>query len=271
MAIVKGALQITGGIKGVSFYTLPGNDKVFMRTKGGPKSGRMKTGKEFEKLRKHQVEWAACVKFSQGVSWAMGYNSRLADFNVAPGWNGMGKKLMNLDTEHPVGERVIRLTRYKQVLENFSLNRNYQFNAVVRVFPTFELSRETYKASVKFPRINGTMDLLNIQRLPYYRLIISLGVASDVLFYPEETICKYQPTLRSYNGFSNSELSDWHSTTSITDELTLEVKLNDSVILRMTDEMSIIMGIGIEFGNTGFAGEIAPVKRAGCSKILCIK
>ena len=35
MAIVKNFLQITGSIKGVSFYTRVGSDKVIMRTKGG--------------------------------------------------------------------------------------------------------------------------------------------------------------------------------------------------------------------------------------------
>jgi hypothetical protein len=35
MAIVKNFLQITGSIKGVSFYTKVGSDKVIMRTKGG--------------------------------------------------------------------------------------------------------------------------------------------------------------------------------------------------------------------------------------------
>jgi len=35
MAIVKGAFQLTGSIRGVSFYTVRGSDKVIMRTKGG--------------------------------------------------------------------------------------------------------------------------------------------------------------------------------------------------------------------------------------------
>ncbi|MEI8084680.1 MAG: hypothetical protein WCG93_00560 [Paludibacter sp.] len=36
MAIIKGFLQMTGSIKGVSFYSVRGSDKVIMRTKGVP-------------------------------------------------------------------------------------------------------------------------------------------------------------------------------------------------------------------------------------------
>jgi hypothetical protein len=42
MAIVKNFLQITGSIKGVSFYTSVGSDKVIMRTKGGIARRRFK-------------------------------------------------------------------------------------------------------------------------------------------------------------------------------------------------------------------------------------
>ena len=43
MAIVKGFLQMTGSIKGMSFYTRVGSDKVIMRTKGMHQSTRLNT------------------------------------------------------------------------------------------------------------------------------------------------------------------------------------------------------------------------------------
>ena len=43
MARVKGILQVTGGLKGVSMYTMRGNDEVIMRTKGGPSKNTIKT------------------------------------------------------------------------------------------------------------------------------------------------------------------------------------------------------------------------------------
>src|ERR1035437_2623451 len=110
MTIIKGPFQMAGSISGLSFYTNAGSDKVIMRTKGGPSARRMKIGKEFEGMRKHQTEWSACVKFSKGIRLALGENYHLADYNVSPVWCGMGKKLISLDTENPVGERVLMIS-----------------------------------------------------------------------------------------------------------------------------------------------------------------
>lgn len=103
MARVKGPFQITGGIQGTSFYTMKGSDAVFMRTKGGPSKRRMKVGEEFALVRKHQSEWAACVLFSNQLNNATCKFKKMGDYNVSPVWNGFGKKLINLDTEHVIG------------------------------------------------------------------------------------------------------------------------------------------------------------------------
>ena len=270
MAIIKGAIQMTGGIRGVSFYTLAGSDKVIMRTKGGPKARRMKVGKEFEKLRQHQSEWSACVKFSQGIRYALGETYRLADYNVSPVWNGMGKNLMKLDNEHIISERNLKLSAYRQVLENFSLNRKYPFNTVFRVLPRYELSEDRLKATVLMPRINTQMDLVNIQKLPYFRLIISLGIVSDITYRPDEQTDRYFPELGYSNGQSESTLTEWYSANDIIPEQSLMVELLSSDIEHMSTDTTVLLGIGIEFGNVGFLGQVSEVKRAGCAKILAV-
>ena len=268
MAISKAAFQITGGIRGFSFYTIAGSDKVIVRTKGGPKKIRVKKAPEFEKLRSHQKEWFACVLFSKELRDALGETYRLADFNVSPVWNGMGKKLMNLDTEHVVGERVLKISPYRQVLENFNLNRNFPFNSVLKVSPTYEVNRESLQATVTFPRINTMNDLLNIQRLPYFRLIVSLGIISDIAYHPEYEKKKYAPTLGISYGSHVSTISNWFSALDSIDEQTLNLQMGKVFFDLLTDEVTLLLGIGIEFGNVGFAGQITEVKRSCCGKIL---
>ena len=63
MAIVKGAFQMTGSIRGVSFYTVRGSEKVIMRTKGGASKEKIKSSPKFEGLRKQQKEFGGCSKF----------------------------------------------------------------------------------------------------------------------------------------------------------------------------------------------------------------
>ena len=270
MAIIKGGISISGSVQQTSYYKISGSDNVIARTKGGPSANKMKTGKQFAKVRKHQIEWAACVKFSKGMKLALGEVYRLGDYNVSPVWNGLGKNMMTMDTENPVGERNLNLSLYRQELIDFSLNRNYPFNTVLRVSLEHEIKKEILKATVKLPRINTEMNLLNIQKLPYFRIIISLGFVSDILFTPGtgNHFKHYKPTLDQYNGCNISSFSDWFSTNDIIESQLLEVQLDGSLVPRMTPDTTVLLGIGVEFGKVGFGGQITPVKRACCGKIL---
>jgi len=268
MAIIKGTIKMTGGIENMSFYSIAGSDRVIARMKGGPDAHRMKVGKEFAGLRKHQKEWAACVLFSKGIHLALGETYHLADYNVCPGWNGMGKELIKLDTVHPVGERNLCLSQYREALQDYPLNHNYPFNTVLRISTDYEVNKKILQATIQLPGINTEMNLLNIQKLPYFRIIMSLGIVSDILYKPDSNYKAYEPTLTAYNGKSASTISDWFSTEDIIDPQTLTVQLGDAAVQLMTADTTVLLGIGVEFGKVSFGGQITPVKRAGCAKIL---
>jgi hypothetical protein len=268
MAIVKGFLQMTGSIKGVTFYTTAGSDKVIMRTKGGPTSNRMATGAEFAKVRQHQVEWSGCVQFAQALRDAIGETYRLADYNLFSVWNGMGKNLMKMDTVNEPGTRWLRLSEYKQELEGFNFNRNYPFTTIFRVSPSVDLNRELLQATVTVPRVNTESDLQNIQRLPYFRLIVCMGLVSDMKYNPDGMTSKYEPVVNDLQGMNRSTVSEWHSTNDILAQHTLSVQLDERIQPLLTDEVTVLLSMGIEFGNVGFGDQISEVKRAGCGKIL---
>src|ERR1035437_7202314 len=170
MTIVKGFMQMTGSIQGVSFYTLKGSDKVIMRTKGGATKKRIAKGPKFENTRKQNMEFGGCSKFGCEVRKAFGGLHRIADYNVTPLLNAMGKNLMKLDTVSEIGKRNLKLTENKEILESFNFNRQYPFNTVVRISSQWELNRNKLHATVSIPRINTDIDLLNIQKLPFFRL-----------------------------------------------------------------------------------------------------
>jgi len=73
---------MTFSIKGVSFYTTVGSDKVILRTKRGPKKYTIQHGKNFAELRQHQIVWSGGVQFAQSVRDATGETYRLKDFNL---------------------------------------------------------------------------------------------------------------------------------------------------------------------------------------------
>ena len=269
MATVKGPFQISGGVKEYSYYSMKGSDKVFMRTKGGPSKERMKKGAEFELVRKHQDEWAACVLFSRYLNQASSSFKKMGDFNVSPVWNGMGKKLINLDTEHLIGERWLELSKYPQALEGFNLNRNFTFNSVFRATIQFDLNKEEQSLSIKLPRINTQNDLYNVRKLPCFRLKFSLGLISDIYFDEEKRKFKpYQFFSESYPALAVMTETDWLSTNDLIAEQSFELMLEKKIPTDVMSHFTYLVCAGIEFGNVGFVGQIEPVKNTGSSKIV---
>ena len=266
MAIVKGAFQLTGSIRGVSFYTVRGSDKVIMRTKGGASKEKIKSSPKFEGLHKQQKEWSGCAKFGSITRYAFGGLHRLADYNLTPVLNGMGKNLMKLDTASETGRRSLKLTSYPQALEGFNFNRNYPLNTVLRVSPVATLNRGKLEASVSIPRINTDIDLLNIQRLPFFRLIVAIGTVSDLQY--NEQANDYEPMAPALHGVSETLTGVWQSTQTIVAEQTMTVALTEQEVNELTDRVTVLVSMAVEFGNVGFTGEPVEVKYAGCGKVL---
>lgn len=268
MAIIKGAFQMTGSIKGLSFYTVRGSDKVIMRTKGGASKEKIKTSPKFEGLRKQQKEWSGCAKFGSITRYAFGGLHRLADYNLTPVLNGMGKSLMKLDTESVIGRRSLRLSAYPQALEGFNFNRNYPFNTVLRVAPVAELNRAMLSVNVRIPRINTDTDLYNLQRLPFFRLIVSIGTVSDIEY--NETANDYAPLIPELHGVSEVLTGEWHPTQTIIPAQVMTVNFADEEINVLTESVTVLVSMAVEFGNIGFTGQPQEVKYAGCGKVLTV-
>jgi len=260
---------MTGSIQGVSFYTLRGSDKVIMRTKGGATKKQIANSPKFENTRKQNMEFGGCSKFGSKARKAFGGLHRIADYNVTPVLNGMGKSLMKLDTVSEIGRRNLKLTQNKEILEGFNFNRNYPFNTVVRISPLWQLDRDKLHATVTIPRINTDIDLLNIQKLPFFRLIVAIGTVSDLAY--NETKKEYKPLVPDLHGASNSTTGAWYKTQSIVPEQILTVELNDSLVEELTDDVSVLLSMAIEFGNIGMTDVPVEVKYAGCGKVLAVK
>ena len=260
---------MTGSIQGVSFYTRRGSDQVIMRTKGGVTKERMASAPQFEGLRKNQKEFGGCTKFASLTRYAFGGLKRLADYNLNPVLSGMGKNLMKLDTVNPLGQRSIQLSQHKQTLEGFSFYRTYPFNTILRVGITAVIDREHLLATVTIPRINTDIDLVNIQRLPYFRIIAVLGTVSDM--YYDEGEKAYIPAVQDLHGTSMVVNGDWYPAQTIGEEHTMTVQMTEKQQSLLTDEVSVLLSMAIEFGAVGSTGETTEVKYAGCGKVMNVR
>ena len=101
-----------------------------------------------------------------------------------------------------------------------------------------------------------------VQRLPYFRLIVSLGAVADLHF----EVDVFQPSLSALHGVSSVHTGDWILSESILTVQTLEVSLGDELIPFLTGEVSLVLSMAIEFGKVGFGGQPHEVKYAGSGK-----
>lgn len=266
MAIAKGPVQFSGSISNVSFYTRRGSDKVIARSKGGATKEKIKTSVKFEGFRLQQNEWKGCTAFASSLRYTFGGLYRLADYNLTPVLNGFAKNIQKTDTEGQTGKRAIALSKYRYTLENFNFNRNYPFNTVMKVGITGQINRETLTARVQIPRINTETDIQNIQRLPYFRIIVALGAVSDLKY--NGAAGSYEPTVHEMHGISVAVTGDWFPSENLLPEQTIEVNLGEEFKSCLTDEVSLILSVAIEFGKVNFTGRPQEVKYAGCGKVL---
>ena len=257
---------MTGSISNVSFYTRRGSDKVIARSKGGASKEKIKNSPKFEGFRKQQDEWKGCTAFASSLRYSFGGLHRLADYNLTPVLNGFAKNVQKTDSESESGKRIIPFSKYRYTLDGFNFNRNYPFNTILRVGVTGDINRETLTATVRVPRINTEIDIQNVQRLPYFRLIVALGAISDMHF--DEKVAEYKPAVPDLHGVSVAVTGDWVPSENILAEQLINISLGDELLPYFTDEVSLVLSMAIEFGKVGFTGATQEVKYAGCGKVI---
>ena len=266
MAIVKGIMTMNGGVGNVTFYTQRGTNKVIMRTKGGATREKIAANPKFEGLRKHQKEFGVCSKFGKYTRSAFGDLRRVADYNLSAVLTGIGRNIMKLDTTSEAGKRALCLSQNKGALEGLNFNRTNPLTSVLRVFPRVDLDRENLRGVFTIPRINTDMDLMNFQKLPFFRLNVAIGAMTDMAYNP--TTGKYEPMVIEMYGISVTLTGKWYSTRSVLPEHSLTVALPVERTEFLTPNVSILLSMAVEFGNVGTDGEPVEVKYAGSGKVV---
>jgi hypothetical protein len=265
MARVKGILQVTGGMKGVSMYTMRGSEEVIMRTKGGPSKNTIKNSESCKGLRDSGTEWSGCTKAASAMRRALEPILRLADYNVMGGLNAVCKKIQCMDTENEKGKRNVLVTENQYFLTDFDFNKTNPFNRVIRVQPTWQINREMVSATVTIPEFNPNEHLVAPNKLPYMRFVALVGVCTNVRY--DEASKSYAPDNQQLIGYRREVQTAWNPVKRNLPEQTLEVKL-EGVAEYLTENDTLLLAIGVEFGTVGADGEGEAVKWAGCGKMV---
>jgi hypothetical protein len=130
----------------------------------------------------------------------------------------------------------------------------------------FEINRDELTATVNIQRINTAIDLVNLQRLPYFRLLVALGTASDMVY--NEVLSDYLPAVEGLHGASATVSSGWFAANAIVDQQQHVVLMTDKQKSRLTGSVYVLLSMAVEFGTIGISGEPVEVKYAGSGKVL---
>jgi len=252
-------------VNGFTFYGVLGNDIITFRTKGYFKDLNSKIPMS-EIMCKHQIEFGGCACFGSLCRTALGGLHRMADINVTSFLIGIGKKIMNHDPVLEVGKRSLILSEHKNLLEGFYFNHEIPFDTVLLVKPVVVTDRGNLKADIFIPEIMTEIDLINNHKYPYFRILAAIGCVSDVIY--NSVSDEYEPVVNRLHSAYDRFTGDWYSSFSIVPEQTITLQIPATRIHELTDNVTFVITIVIQFGRYGWIKEPLEKKHAGFGKIL---
>ena len=96
---------------------------------------------------------------------------------------------------------------------------------------------------------------------------MAIGTVSDLVYNAE--VDNYEPMVFNLNGVSETHTGDLHSTQTILEAHNMTVQMLEDEAAQLTDNVTVLVSMAVEFGNVGFTGQPVEVKYAGSGKVLC--
>jgi hypothetical protein len=258
MARIKGAIDLTGKLGGLSIYKRVDMDGSLVRMPGGATKNKIKNDENFARTRENNLEWKGVGKAAGNIRQAVIYVKHLADHNITNDFSTLCKTIQLQDTENERGKRSILLSKHRDLLEGYHITRVHSFDGVVRLPLKYEIDKQTRSAWVQLPDLTPEINLFIPWKYPVFRFIISLQAVRDLHhdYTNNNTMAApvvytaWKPTAQNYTG----------------ERIALQFEKE----LELDDSCTLILSVGLEIGNIISNNYTAIVKRAGAAKILAL-
>ena len=265
MAKVNSPFPFLGTLGEVSVYKNRLTDKLIARMKGGGTKEKILTAPSCQGIREQNEEFKMCGQANRALFKAVHYTKHLTDFVMAGGFTTLIKAVQCEDPVHQKGERSIVFSENRQFLEGFHITRQNSIDSVLSNPITATLNRSDSKATVQLPDVVPGVNFRHTWPYTIFRFIVCLGAIDDILFKDE--LKRYSDTSERWHSSVNGFTTEWMTSDIKNPGRTIDIGLKNNTPL--TDTASMIVSVGIEFGNTKFNG-IQPVKHVGCAKIVAV-
>lgn len=256
MAILRGNLDFTGSLSGLSAYKRKDMDVTIVRSKGGASKSKIKNSPAFVRTRENNSEFTGCGKASGIIRWALKDVRHLADYNFTYSLTKLAKLMQKQDTVSVRGERSVLISECRYMLEGFHLNRKHTFDNVLRYPLRGSINRSKGSAEVVLPNIRPDINLFLPWKYPLYRFVVSLQGIPDVHYnYPGLSLGQLGGTPAVY--------SEWLTAQQSYSEETFQLAIDN-----WKEDKTLILSVGIEMGMPVSNTVVETVKYVGCAKIL---
>ena len=255
-------VPITGSMGDYSVYRMKGSPKLIVRAKSGPTKMAIKKGPQYSQLRQFQSEFSGCGKGISQLMNATHAMKHLADHNYSGNFTKACKAIQKLDMVNPQGKRSILFSKYGSILAGFDFNLTNPFDSIVKQPIEFTISRNNLSAQVEVGDLYPEINFLNPWKLPRYRLILGLGIVSDMKL----TADGYTPATPLSDLHPTQERTEWMNAAVKSETIASAIRLEIPAVLKASS--LLVLTIGVEFGRLVSNNLIEAVKRAGTGKIL---
>ena len=180
--------------------------------------------------------------------------------------NAVCSCIQKLDTISVWGQRSILISQYRNLLQGFNLEMGTLFDSIVKHPLDYNINRIDQSAFVNIPPLYPNIGLYVPGKFSFFRLIAVLGIVPDMKYNAK--LKKYQPLNPDIQLRRVQKMTDWFGVATICEEQTIDMQIDGET--NMTDNDSLILSIGIEFGIPLTASLIQTVNYAGAAKILAL-
>lgn len=156
MGKLKGIIQFTGQIDGLSFYEM--NGKIIVRKTGGFDGEKIKNDANYARVRENSSEFAHCAEM--GKYFRNSLQPYLKQLHIPYVHNrvlGLFQELSRLDVVSVRGKRSVinglQSVEAKEVIERFEFDKNLSFDSV---FP-FTYAADLLEGNLTVPNFNASL------------------------------------------------------------------------------------------------------------------
>lgn len=262
MAKLTSLLKYKGSLDELTAYELEGVEGVVVRRKVGPTKKQIHADPRFRNTRKNNKETAGCSRVVGLVLETLGVLRPVVDQSCCGRLNALLKVVQAGDAHGAWGERSVRLSQRRALLEGFNLRKVYPLEGVLRAPLYCTVDRAALRAEVEVPALVPGINFLSPAGPPLFRIVAALGAVPD-LYYSKE-LKDYFPS----GGFAavgaQSVLTGWLPVKGGSAATTLSLQLPEGPGVA---DFSLVLTVGVQWGTVGVGGEVEIVKKIKSARI----